>query len=95
MKKQQVFGHSKRHNVYCGYCRDNNYIAGLSHNFYSDYSGDIHKNHALHHYSSSLWSEQRIKATLNEERRHQLTESIMEFALIASFVAMFAIAYLT
>lgn len=95
MRKQQVFGGSKRQNVYCGYCRDNNYIAGLSHNLYSDYSGDIYKNHALHHYSSSLWSEQRIKATLNEERWHQLTESIMEFAFIASFVAMFAIAYLT
>lgn len=95
MRKQQVFGGSKRHNVYCGYCRDNNYIAGLSHNLYSDYSGGKYKTLAPQHDSLTPWSEQRIQATLNAERWHQITESLTQFALIASFVAMFAIAYLT
>jgi hypothetical protein len=36
MRNQAGFEASKRHNVYCGYCLGNNYIADLAHNSYSD-----------------------------------------------------------
>ena len=94
MKKQAVCKEKYRHNVYSGYCRTNNYIAGLSHNLYSDYSDDKHKTPAPHNDSLTPWSEQRIKATLDAYRRQQLAESIFEVILYALFGAMLVLAYL-
>lgn len=68
---------------------------GLSHNLYSDYSGDKHNTPAPHNDSLTPWSEQRIKATLDADRRQQLVESIFETILYALFGAMLVLAYLT
>ncbi len=48
MRKQAGFELLERHNVYCGYCRANNYIAGFAHNLYSGYRLLTHKIAALH-----------------------------------------------
>jgi len=81
--------------VYCGFPNRNNYIWGLSHNLYSDYSGDKHKTPAPHNDSLTPWSEHRIQATLDADRRQQLVESIFETILYALFGAMLVLAYLT
>ena len=81
--------------MYCGFPNRNNYIWGLSHNLYSDYSGDKHKTPAPHNDSLTPWSEHRIQATLDADRRQQLVESIFETILYALFGAMLVLAYLT
>lgn len=48
MRNQAGFGASKRQNVYCGYSRDNNYIAGSAHNLYSDNCAPKHNFLAPH-----------------------------------------------
>lgn len=48
MRKQAGFGVAERHNAYCGYCFRDNYIAGSSHNLYSDNQVLTHKIAAVH-----------------------------------------------
>ena len=48
MRKQALFERLIGFNVYSGYCRANNYIAGFSHNLYSGYRLLTHKFAALH-----------------------------------------------
>ncbi len=81
--------------VYSDSSSRNNYMQGLSHNLYSDYSGDKYKTPAPHNDSLTPWSEHRIKATLDADRRQQLVESIFETILYALFGAMLVLAYLT
>ena len=80
--------------VYSDFLSSKHNRLGLSHNLYSDYSDDKHKTPAPQHDSLTLWSEQRIKATLDAYRRQQLAESIFETILYALFGAMLVLAYL-
>jgi len=81
--------------VYSDFPSRNNYIWALSHNLYSINCGNKHKTIAPQHDSLTPWSDDRIKATLDAERWHQLAQSICEFAIFACFGAMLALAYLT
>lgn len=80
--------------VYSDFLSNKHNRLGLSHNLYSDYSGDKHKTPAPHNDSLTPWSEQRIKATLDAYRRQQLAESIFEVILYALFGVMLVLAYL-
>lgn len=94
LEKPPVNPAAKRAYVYSDFLSRSNYMQGLSHNLYSDYSGDKHKTSAPQHDSLTPWSEQRIKATLDAYRRQQLAESIFEVILYALFGAMLVLAYL-
>lgn len=48
MSNQAGFDGTERQNVYCGYCRDNNYIADIAHNLYSENCATNHKFIAAH-----------------------------------------------
>jgi hypothetical protein len=54
-----------------------------------------HKIHAAQQDSLTPWSDDRIKATLDAERWHNLAQSICEFMIFALFGAMLVLAYLT
>ena len=86
---------NKRAYVHTGYLNSNSYIAGSSHNLYSDYSDNKYKIHALHNASSDPWNDERIKATLWPERKEEIVESIFEAVIYALFGAMIVLAYLT
>lgn len=93
MRNQAGFKKPQRHNVYLGYCRANNYIAGLSHNLYSENCGDKHKTFAAQHDSLTPWSDHRIQAILRPERRQEIAEAVFEVILFALFGAMLVFAY--
>lgn len=95
LEKPPVNPAAKRAYVYSDFLSRNNYMQCLSHNLYSDYSGEKHKTPAPQHDSLTPWSEQRIKATLDAYRRQQLAESIFEIILYALFGAMLVLAYFT
>lgn len=48
MRNQAGFEAAERHNVYCVYCRENNYIADFAHNSYTDNCSANHKFLAAH-----------------------------------------------
>lgn len=49
MRNQAGFEATERQNVYCGYCLENNYIADLAHNSYTDNCSLNHYFHAAQH----------------------------------------------
>lgn len=95
LEKPPVNAAASRAYVYSDFWSRNNYMQCLSHNLYSRNCGDNYKNSAPHQDSLTPWSEQRIKATLDAERRQQVTEAIFEAILFALFGAMLVLAYLT
>ena len=94
LEKPRIDPAARRAYVYSDFLSRSNYMQGLSHNLYSDYSDDKHKTSAPHNDSLTPWSEQRIQATLDKYRRQQLAESIFEVILFALFGAMLVLAYL-
>ena len=95
LEKPRIDPAAQRAYVYSDFLSRKHNRLGLSHNLYSDYSGDKHKTPAPHNDSLTPWSEHRIKATLDADRRQQLVESIFETILYALFGAMLVLAYLT
>lgn len=95
LEKPPVNPAAGRAYVYSDFLSSKHNRLGLSHNLYSRNCSDKHKTPAPHQDSLTPWSDDRIKATLDEYRRQQLAEDIFEFILYALFGAMLMLAYFT
>lgn len=93
MRNQAGFEAAKRHNVYSGYCRRNNYIAGFAHNLHSEnwvlkhnflaaqHSFQIPAAPFPHHVTTP--AEAARHHLLAAERRQEITDKIVTWAAAA------------